>query len=533
MELRSYQRDARAAILRELDDVRATLLVLATGLGKTVVFSSIAREFVDRGGRVLVLAHRKELLEQASTTFGRFGLVASIEQGEWRASLDAQIIVASVPSLQGKRLERYPVDAFTLIVIDEAHHARAKTYETIVRYFAGAKVLGVTATPDRGDGLGLGPIFDSCAYRMEIGPGIRAGYLSPIDLRSIVVEGLDLSAVHTRAGELNQSELGALLEDDKALLGVADPLAKEATGRQTICFTASVKQAHAIAKLLELRGAKAAAVDGKTPDDERARVIGGYKAGEIQIVCNAMLLTEGFDSPATSCIALARPTGTRSLIAQMIGRGTRLAAGKASCLVLDFVPERTARIRLAAPADVLAGAELPAHIAERVAQLSMETGGDLFDLIAQAEREHAEMLAEEEKQHARARGKRRTYLKRVGIAYAAHVIPLDELLGEVCPAEFGDLEATDAQVDMLEKMGYVRKEVIGISRRQVKVLVKVVETRRQRGMCSLKQARLLQRMGFRGDLSFPEAKYVLDICAQNGWQAPPHLLANHLIATGE
>jgi hypothetical protein len=261
------------------------------------------------------------------------------------------------------------------------------------------------------------------------------------------------------------------------------------------------------------------------PRDARAKVLADYRAGDVQIVCNAMLLTEGFDAPATSCIALARPTGSRSLMAQMIGRGTRIAEGKEACLVIDFVPERTARLRLAAPADVLAGTELSDELAERVAQMSLEGERDLEAMIAEA---RASLQVEKAASAAAARAviteeymRRRQYIKSVGVAYAAHVMPIGELLAEVCPRTPGEPRATAPQVEALRRCGFEIDE--GLTAREARTLFRVREVRRERGLCTVKQARVLKRFGLRDDVSVELATEALTAIASNGWRPPSRL----------
>lgn len=524
MQLRPYQVEAKAAIHREHESVRSTLLVLATGLGKTVVFSTLALDYIAKGQRVLVLAHRTELVTQAKATLERMGVTVGIEMAGQKVDrlFLPDVVIASVQTLQKRRLESFSPELFGLVIIDEAHHTAAKSYMAIVEYFAAAKVLGVTATPDRGDGRALALAYESCAYRMEIGAGIKHGYLSPIEAKTITVEGLDLSQVKVVAGELHQGELGAMMEDDEVLLGIADPLSKEAGQRQTICFCASVLQAHQLAKLLNERGVKAAAIDATTPKEEREKVLADYHAKRLQVVTNAMILTEGFDAPETSCIALARPTGSRALLAQMIGRGTRLAEGKERCLVLDFVPQRKAKIRLKAPADVLGGDMLDPAVAEYLAELE-GNGMTLDEQLALAEQMAEADRQKELEEQKRRRLQRREYLKKVGIAYAAHVIPLDQLLGEVCPLEEGEPLATPDQCDRLIRAGYREKELAGISKRQADVLLKICRVRRERGLCTIKQSRLLQRHGLRADAKFEDAPVAIDAIMQNNWSAPSWL----------
>ena len=235
-ELRPYQLTAIEKIReRFAAGDRATLLILATGLGKTVVFADVARRTVERGGRALILAHRGELLDQARAKLEALGLSVELEKASEHAG-DAPVVVASVQTLRGDRLASWPADAFRLIVIDEAHHSAAKSYRDIADHFEAARILGVTATPDRLDGKGLGDLFDSVAVRYELRDAIRDGWLSPLKAQRVHVAGLDLSKVRTVAGDLNQGDLDLACRVPEAISGIADPLLKLSGERQTLLF---------------------------------------------------------------------------------------------------------------------------------------------------------------------------------------------------------------------------------------------------------------------------------------------------------
>jgi superfamily II DNA or RNA helicase len=531
-ELRPYQLEAINAVRREFATHRSTLLVLATGLGKTVTFSAIARRCKDRGTRVLVVAHRDELLEQAAATLRRFGLSVVIEQGSRRANPSAlpDVVVASVQTLQRARLKRFAPDAFGLVVIDEAHHATARSYRELLKHFASAKVLGVTATPDRADGVGLRAVFESVAKRMDLAEGIAGRWLSPLELRTVRVGDLDLSNVRTVAGDFAAGELEQELLRDRVLHQVAGPLAELCAGRQTLVFVAGVKQAHALAEVLAGYGVGAAAVDGSMSRDERARVLQAYRSGHLQVVCNAMLWAEGFDAPETSCVALVRPTKSRALLVQMIGRGTRLAPGKRECLVLDFIPGTLARGRLAGPADALAGAELPDDVAELVRAASGLEAGRLDALIANAcaelEQRAAQAAAEEAKDVRR-------LIERVGFEYAAPMLDVDQLLKAtrlVAPKAANDTEipATAKDVAWLRELGFTVPDVLSLH--DYETLISVVRKRKQLGLCTIKQARKLRSYGLRDDLPYRVARKALDAIAANGWRPPASVLCDPCLA---
>lgn len=518
MELRPYQHEAVAAIGRAFELERSTLLVLATGLGKTVTFAAVARDLAGQGRRTLVLAHRCELLDQAAATVRRFGLRCGIEQASRSVGpLELpDVIVGSVQTLQGARLAAYARDAFALVVIDEAHHATAASYRAVLDYFGQAKVLGVTATPDRGDGVGLRHVFASVAYRFDLRAGIKGGWLAPLEVRAVTVESLDLSSVQVRAGELAAEQLEAELMRDRVLHETARPLAELAKGRQTIAFTVGVAQAHALAAVLRGYGVRAAAADGSMAPADRAKVLEDYRARRIELVCNAMLWTEGFDDPATSCIALVRPTGSRALMTQMIGRGTRTHAGKSNCLVLDFVPGRMSRLRLASPADALAGDDEPSN-------------------SKAAQRLRAEKIAIVEALE------RRRLIRTVGVVYAAPQLSIDELLealgvsGERSGGASSSLVglglgsmASPRQVAALRAAGLEVEDQLG--KRAATALFRLLDERRAAGLCTLKQARQLRRYGMRDDVSFAEASEMLNAIAANGWRRPQSLAAKRSAA---
>lgn len=523
MTLRPYQLAAVAAIEAALLLVRSTLLVLATGLGKTVTFAAVAQRVVAAGDRVLVLAHRAELLDQAAATLRGFGLTVAIECGDQRvdhADLP-QVVVASVQSLQRARLTAYAADSFSLIVIDESHHAVAKSYRAVLDHFTSAKVVGVTATSVRGDGVALGNIFESVAYEMSLADGIRAGWLCGLEMRTVRVESLDLSRVRTVAGDLSAGDLERELTTDRALHEVAAPLVELAVGRPTLCFTAGVQQAHALADVLRGYGVTAAAVDGSMAPEQRAAVRADFVAGRVQFVINCALWLEGFDAPETACVALAAPTTSSSRITQCIGRGTRLAPGKTNCLILDFTGAAS-RVRLASPADALAGAPLPDDVAAAVRELSGTATTGLDAVIEAAQALVAKRAAEQlELEHTQREERRRRVLS-VGVHYAAPRLNIDELLAVVTEPGSGAGEpASLKQLTMLRNAGLDVPDTI--SRQTASALYGMLEKRRVAGLCSLKQARKLRQAGLRDDLSWSLASEALDAIAANGWRAPAHL----------
>lgn len=352
LTLRDYQHDAIARIhAAEARGVRRQLGVAATGLGKTVIFCSLAEQ---RGGRTLVLAHRDELIEQAAAKVREVWPAAhvGVVKAE-RNEVDARVVVASVQTLARQRRLDHLVSStaqdnvlgaaepFDLVVVDEAHHTAADTYRRILDGLAagapdGPLLLGVTATPDRGDGKGLDDLFEEITFTYDILWGIGEGYLS--DLRGLrVTVDFDLGKVKVKAGDYDQGQAGRMMEAAGAPGHIVDAWRRHAAGRRTLCFTPTVALAEQVAEAFRHAGINAAWVAGSTPLDERRATLAAYSRGDIDVLANCAVLTEGYDEPRTDCIIVARPTRSRALYVQMVGRGTRRHPDKTDCLVLDVV----------------------------------------------------------------------------------------------------------------------------------------------------------------------------------------------------
>ena len=310
MELRPYQSEARDAILKEWQDKDKTLLVLPTGCGKTVVFADIARERTGKG-RVLVLAHREELLTQAAAKIKDFcGLDCSVEKAEQTAiGRDEPITVGSVQTLQSdKRLSRFPADYFRTLIIDEAHHALAPSYQNVLRHFNKAKVLGVTATPDRTDMQNMGEYFESLAYEYSLRDAVNQGYLSPIRVQTLPLN-IDMSKVKVSMGDFQSNAIGEALEP--YLEDIADEMAKVCMNRHTVVFLPLVSISQQFRDILNRKGFRAAEVNGESKN--RDEILREFSEGKYNVLCNSMLLTEGWDCPIVDCIVVLRPTKSRSL----------------------------------------------------------------------------------------------------------------------------------------------------------------------------------------------------------------------------
>ena len=313
MKLRPYQEEAKNAVLSQWEDknIKKTLLVLPTGCGKTIVFSEITADRVSKGERVLILAHRGELLDQAADKlYKSTGLKCSVEKAE-ETCLGSwyRVTVGSVQSLQReKRLSRFDNDYFDTIIVDEAHHALSDGYRTVLDYFENAKILGVTATPDRGDKKNLGQVFESLAYEYTLPKAIKEGYLSPIKAMTIPLQ-LDLSGVGVQSGDFKSGDLGNALEP--YLYQIADEMSKVCKDRKTVVFLPLVATSQKFRDILNEKGFSAAEVNGNSSD--RSEILQDFEDGKYNVLCNSMLLTEGWDCPSVDCIVVLRPTKVRSL----------------------------------------------------------------------------------------------------------------------------------------------------------------------------------------------------------------------------
>jgi superfamily II DNA or RNA helicase len=341
MQLRPYQQEALTAIDEALArGVRRQLLALPTGGGKTVVFSELVRR---RPGRALILAHRDRLIQQAHDKLAtviepaRLGIVKA-DQNHFAA----QTIVASVQTLARPR-RRQSLPKFDTIIIDEAHRSAARVYREIIDELAGPDclLLGVTATPERSDGVGLDTVYDEIVYQVGILDLIEAGYLIPLRGRKVVINA-DFSHVHTcrntdGVSDYKTDEIEQLMQAANWCEHIGKAWLEDARDRRTIAFVPRVRMAYQLAEWLTGNGIAAAALDGSSHISDQRRVVRDFEAGRIQFLANCDLFVEGADIPSINCVVFARPTKSRIVYSQAIGRGTRLSpeTGKTDCLVLD------------------------------------------------------------------------------------------------------------------------------------------------------------------------------------------------------
>lgn len=518
MELRPYQREAVEAIEREWGlGRRATLLVLPTGCGKTVVFNEVARREVERGGRVLVLAHRGELLDQAADKLRRAtGLSCAVEKaGQTSVGRFERVVVGSVQTLmRERRLAALGRGRFTLVIVDEAHHAVSASYRQVLEYFDGARVLGVTATADRGDRKSLGEVFDSLAYEYSLPQAIRDGYLVPIEAQTVPLQ-IDITGVSTRSGDYAPEGIGTAL--DPYLPAIADEMASAGLrGGRTVVFLPLVATSQKFCRLLRERGFRASEVNGESPD--RAEVLAAFDRGESDVLCNSMLLTEGWDCPSVDCVVVLRPTKVRSLYAQMVGRGTRLSpgTGKERLLLLDFL-WMTDRHELCRPASLVAGNP---DVERRMTEILESKGcpedlGEVErraseDVVEQRERALADELA------AQRRKKRRL----VDPLQFEMSIGAEDLSGYVPSFPWEMAPATGKQVEALEGYGIFAGDATCAGK--ASLLLDRLKKRREAGLSTPKQIRFLEGRGFKrvGTWTLDQASRMITRISANAWRTP-------------
>ncbi len=515
MQLRAYQQEAKDAIRKEWAvGARKTLLVLPTGCGKTIVFADLAKDLVKEGERVLILAHRQELLTQAAEKIAAAtGLGCAVEKAE-SSCLNSfyQITVGSVQSLmRPKRLEKFSAEYFDTIIIDEAHHCLSDSYRRVLEHFCKAKVLGVTATPDRGDMRNLGQFFETLAYEYTLPKAIREGYLSPMSALTVPLR-MDLSGVGVQAGDLRNADIATVL--DPYLEEIAVNMQKYCVQRKTVVFLPLVATSRKFMHILNEKGFKAAEVNGESSD--RAEILKDFAENKYNVLCNSMLLTEGWDCPDVNCVVVLRPTKVRSLYTQMVGRGTRLAPGKTELLILDFL-WHTKTHELCHPASLICESpnvarKMTENLKDCAYPVDIEAAEKQAseDVVADRERALAEKLSE--KKHGK--------LEFVDPLQFEMSIQAEDLSSYVPAFGWEAAPPSDEQIRLLKKFGINPDEVECSGK--ASLLINKLKKRQVEGLSRPKQIRLLERRGFEhvGSWSFDAANKMIARLSANGWRIP-------------
>lgn len=516
MELRTYQEEARRAVESEWEKgTQKTLLVLPTGCGKTIVFAKVAEDRVRCGSRVLILAHRGELLEQAADKIAKATrLGCAVEKAE-QSCLGSwfRVVVGSVQTLmREKRLNQFPEDYFGTIIIDEAHHCISDSYQKVLNHFPEAQVLGVTATPDRGDMRNLGEVFDSLAYEYTLPRAIREGYLSPIKAMTIPLK-LSLAGVSLQAGDFKAGDIATAL--DPYLYQIADEMTKYCRERKTVVFLPLVKTSQKFQDILLEKGFKVAEVNGESRD--RKEILEAFDRGDYNVLCNSMLLTEGWDCPSVDCIVVLRPTKVRSLYSQMVGRGTRLHPGKDHLLLLDFL-WHTERHELCHPASLICENE---DVARKMTADLEEAAGCPVDLEEAERKASEEVVAEREEALAAKLAEMKHRKKRLVDPLQFEMsIKAEDLAGYVPSFGWEMSPPSDKQKAALEKLGICPDEIDNSGKAEK--LLDRLTIRINEGLTTPKQIRFLESRGFRhvGTWQFNTAKNLINRIAANGWRVP-------------
>ena len=538
MRLRNYQMDAVRSVLRGFKEHDSLLCCLPTGTGKTVILSHIVK--LATKGRVLVIAHREELIEQLAATIRNLGLDVGIEMAERKATeqwwTPPQVVVATVQTLvanERRRLEELvpEPDLWSLTIVDEAHHAPAQTYLQILDHMRqndSHRILGVTATPDRADETAMGAVFDHVAFEYGTDTAIADGWLVPVKQHAVVVDGLSYAKVRTTAGDLNGKDLAKVMEEEHTLHRMAVPTFELANGRPTVMFCVSVEQAERMAEIFNRMDPDCArSVSGKTPKDERRKLFRDYAEGKFQILTNCMVASEGWDAPHVQVVALARPTKSRALFAQMVGRGLRPLPGtvdphpeaedrkvsiatssKPACDVLDYVGN-AGRHTLICTTDILGG-NYPDEVRDRARELVQ--AGEIEDPTEALEQAEEDLAAEQEK--ARLMEAARRAKLTAEAKYKTDLVDPFSVLGVSRPQASAN-PSTLKQCQLLQKFGV---DASHLSAAEASKIQRTIFARKRAGLCSIKQAKVLQRYGYSPDTPQDEARHILDGLAKNGWK---------------
>lgn len=598
---RKYQQEAIAAVIARFDagDQR-TMIVAATGTGKTVTFSHVANHYLPNG-RVMVLAHRSELIDQASDKLGKItNVLPSIEKANERSQEHSMhgkpsIVVSSIQtqisgSADKKRMHRFDPFEFSLVIVDECAHAPADSWRAVIDYYAtnpNLKILGVTATPDRTDKLAMGTVFQSVAYTYDLPDAIDDGYLVPIHQRRVTIDGLDFSKCKTTAGDLNSGDLEEAMLFEKPLHGVAHATLEIACGLEegsleslknledrsnrlasameaidgrilkTLIFSVSVTHAERLAEIINRWLPESADfIHGGLTKDTRKAVLRRFRDGEIKFLVGCMVPTEGFDEPGIEMVVMGRPTKSRSLYAQMSGRGTRPiesiaaelgtladALARRFCIsssekphvkILDFVGN-SGRHKLVTTADILGG-KYPEEVVNRAAEMSADESVDMMEALktAKDELDRKKREAEEKKklleQQAKVRREAEAAKRAALVGTAKYtqqaVDPFNNYSPKIdrneTPPEHAHLKSSTVALLRRNKVPeYIMSRLDATAAGK---LAQDIVARHAAGYCTFAQAALLQKKGYSKEetrtMTKEEASEAISIIAANNWHRP-------------
>lgn len=565
MILRPYQQEALDRVHADYaDGKRSSMVVMATGLGKTVIAAHLIDEYVKRG-RVMVVAHREELIFQASRTIADVtGILPQIEMGARHAGYydfesSPRIVVSTVQTQCSQsrgacRMTRFNPSEFSLLWIDEFHHAVADSYRRVIQHYGAnpdLRIFGVTATPDRADAEALGQVCESCAYRYEIDGGIKDGWLVPITQTIVNVEDFDFSGIKTTAGDLNAGQLAELMERERSCHEVAGPVLEMCHGK-TLIFTVSIAQAQMTAEILNRHQPHSAEyVSGKTDEGERRAILKAYARGDFKYLVNCSVFLEGYDEPGIQNIVVARPTKSRALYAQMIGRGTRTLPGlvdgipsaeerrdlisvseKPRLNVYDF-RGNAGRHKLICTIDVLSGNYSQEALEEVIRQA--DSGVDVLAALERAKQVAAEREKQREAERIKreAEAERKRHIRAQNYKYQTKVVDAFNVFDLPVPVEYerdASRVATLRQVEVLTKFGIPHAE--SLTSRQASAIITECIRRREKRLCSYKQARQIKRYGINPEtITAGMAGKMMGIIVAGGFRVTPEIRDSLLALT--
>lgn len=532
---------------------KSTLIVCATGTGKTVIMGTVAARW-SGPDRIMVLAHRDELVRQAARSISAICSEPVGIEMAGEESNGERIVVASVPSLNthrdGKyRMMKFDPMHFGLVMTDECHHAVAKTYRRIYEWMRrnpNMKELGVTATPDRTDEIALGQIYESVAYEYDILTAINDGFLVPIEQQFIHVEELDFSECKpSKKGDLKDSDVDRIMRQEGMIHKIVHPTIELAGDKQTLLFAASVEHATLAAEIFNRhKPGSALAIDGTTDTEIRRKGIADFAKGNFQYLCNCGVFLEGFDDPRIQIVANARPTKSRALYAQVAGRGTRplpgvvdgileavdriaaiKASAKPSMTMLDFVGN-SGRHKLVCTADILGGNESD-EVVEWATESAKKksTRGEAVDMQSELEAAREELERQLQEKHKRetaaaesAERRKQIVAKSKFSTKAINPFDIFDIVPKREPGWHKGRKATPGQSTALAKFGVDADTIANLSFCQASQMMDTLVKRRQQNLCSVKQAKILGKYGYSTDSTFQEAKSIIDSLAANNWK---------------
>lgn len=481
--LRPYQQQAIDAAINHLflRNNCGGILQMATGTGKTPMAGMLIRTLVEQGRvkRALVLAHREELIVQACNTLDACGLAVGREQGQLKADalFPAQVVVTTVQTLM-RRLQNYRPDEFDLIVVDECHNYAAPRFSETLRYFTHAKLLGITATVDRADGKSL-TLFEQVVFSYSLWDAINdpeGPFLTPVKFIRIQL-GADLRAVRTmgKKGDFQVGELAERLQPHVEMF--ANAIVQEIGQRKTMVFMPDVTSSQAMSSALCQLGVRSDWASGDRK--ERHEVVKAYKNNEIQAIVNCNLLGEGFDDKATECVVV-RPTRSRVVYCQQVGRATRLYPGKEFARVIDF--NHTTDMDLIGPSALV---DVEPEVAQAMNRIAAEENVSLWEAV---ERSKDRVKQERERIQIAVRQLALDYRR-------VEVTPFEQAarIGALVTADTFSERATYKQVELLERWGW--KDAHSLTKKQATGIIKKVIERRESGLCTVKQLNALVAMG--------------------------------------